>query len=345
MPHTNKTTRHRLPGDADRHSYHPNNGADWATPQPLTVQQALDDLAASSDLPLIDSNDLVKGSADDTKRMRIEVDGVSASTTRVLTMPDYDVDLGGDFASVSHTHSAGDINSGLLALARGGLNANASGFTNSELLRLNSAGTAVESAGKTAADLIAASIIDAKGDLLAGTESDTVDRLAVGSDGQVLTADSSKGSGLAWAAVHANIGARVYNSSDISCSSGAWTSLTFDTEKWDTDSIHNTVSSTGRLTCNTAGVYLITCGILVDAGSTWNIALRIRHTPSGGSAVTIAAHIKRSHTHYWDVSTAYQLAVGDYVTVEHYQDSGVSKNARRGGDYSVEFGMHLLAVS
>lgn len=345
MPHTNKTTRHRLPGDTDRHSYHPNNAADWATPQPLTVQQALDDLATRSDWPLIDSNDLVQGSADDTKRMRIEVDGVSASTTRVLIMPDHDVDLGGDFASANHTHSAGDIDSGLLALARGGLNASASGFTNSELLRLNSAGTAVESAGKTADDLIAASIIDAKGDLLAATAPDTVDRLAVGTDGYVLTADSSKSSGLAWAAAHANIGARVYNSVDISCSSGTWTSLTFDTEKWDTDSIHSTVSNTGRLTCNTAGIYLITCGLLVNAGSSWTVAMRLRRTPSGGSAVTIAAHTKRSNSHYWDLSTAYQLAVGDYVTVEHYQDSGTSKNARRASDYAVEFGMHLLAVS
>jgi len=44
------------------------------------------------------------------------------------------------------------------------------------------------------------STIDAKGDLLAGTADNTIARLAVGTNGQVLTADSAAGTGLAWAA-------------------------------------------------------------------------------------------------------------------------------------------------
>jgi hypothetical protein len=41
--------------------------------------------------------------------------------------------------------------------------------------------------------------IDAKGDLLAGTADNTIARLAVGSNGQVLTADSTAATGLKWA--------------------------------------------------------------------------------------------------------------------------------------------------
>lgn len=41
-------------------------------------------------------------------------------------------------------------------------------------------------------------IIDAKGDLIAGTASDTVARLAIGSNGQVLTADSTASTGIKW---------------------------------------------------------------------------------------------------------------------------------------------------
>lgn len=41
--------------------------------------------------------------------------------------------------------------------------------------------------------------IDAKGDLLAGTADNTIGRLAVGSNDQVLTADSSTATGLKWA--------------------------------------------------------------------------------------------------------------------------------------------------
>ena len=41
-------------------------------------------------------------------------------------------------------------------------------------------------------------IVDAKGDLISATAADTPARLAVGTNGQVLTADSTAGTGLAW---------------------------------------------------------------------------------------------------------------------------------------------------
>jgi hypothetical protein len=46
-----------------------------------------------------------------------------------------------------------------------------------------------------------ATAIDAKGDLVAGTGADTFSRLAVGTNDQVLTADSSTATGLKWAGV------------------------------------------------------------------------------------------------------------------------------------------------
>lgn len=45
---------------------------------------------------------------------------------------------------------------------------------------------------------ISNTIVDAKGDILVGTAADTPGRLAVGTDGQVLTASSTTGTGLTW---------------------------------------------------------------------------------------------------------------------------------------------------
>ena len=46
---------------------------------------------------------------------------------------------------------------------------------------------------------IAKAIVDAKGDLISATAADTPSRLAVGTNGQVLTADSGEATGLKWA--------------------------------------------------------------------------------------------------------------------------------------------------
>jgi len=50
----------------------------------------------------------------------------------------------------------------------------------------------------TASDF-AANLVDAKGDLLVGTANDTLTRLPVGTDEQVLIADSAEASGVRWA--------------------------------------------------------------------------------------------------------------------------------------------------
>jgi hypothetical protein len=49
------------------------------------------------------------------------------------------------------------------------------------------------------ANALTVSTVDAKGDLLVGTGADAVGRLAVGTNNQLLAADSSTGSGLKWA--------------------------------------------------------------------------------------------------------------------------------------------------
>jgi len=60
-------------------------------------------------------------------------------------------------------------------------------------------GTDMDFTWATDASGIPATIFDAKGDLIAASAADTAARLAVGTDGQVLTADSTESTGLKWA--------------------------------------------------------------------------------------------------------------------------------------------------
>jgi hypothetical protein len=59
-------------------------------------------------------------------------------------------------------------------------------------------------------------LVDAKGDLIAATANDTPARLAVGTNGQVLTADSTAGTGLAWATPAASGSMTVLASGNLS---------------------------------------------------------------------------------------------------------------------------------
>jgi hypothetical protein len=64
------------------------------------------------------------------------------------------------------------------------------------------AGLVVEGATATVEghDILTKKIADAKGDLLVGTADNAISRVGVGTNGQVLTADSNEASGLKWAA-------------------------------------------------------------------------------------------------------------------------------------------------
>jgi hypothetical protein len=65
---------------------------------------------------------------------------------------------------------------------------------------IRSLGTAIDTTVfNNASAAIAKTIVDAKGDIIAATAADTVARLAVGTNGQILQADSTTATGLKWA--------------------------------------------------------------------------------------------------------------------------------------------------
>ena len=79
----------------------------------------------------------------------------------------------------------------------------ASTSASSALTSANSAAVSAASAAAAVTTAIQASIIDAKGDLIVGTAADTAGRLAIGTNGYILTADSAETTGIKWSAAPA----------------------------------------------------------------------------------------------------------------------------------------------
>ena len=128
------------------------------------------------------------------------------------------------------------------------------------------AGTGISGGGTSGAVTVTnsmATAIDAKGDLIVGTGADTFSRLAVGAtNGQVLTVDSTEATGLKYAtpATTSFVGCSVSNSANLTIANNTFVALTWNTQQYNTDSIHSTSTNTSRFTIPSGkdGKYLFT---------------------------------------------------------------------------------------
>lgn len=137
---------------------------------------------------------------------------------------------------------------------------------------------------------------------------------------------------------------RVYNSGNESISNGANVALTFDSERFDTDTIHDTGSNTSRLTCKTAGKYAIT-GHAEFAASTAGNARYLSIRLNGATFIGAQGSppIAGGNSVLLTVTGMYDLAVNDYVELIAYQDTGGSLNVLATGNRSPEFEMARVA--
>jgi hypothetical protein len=120
--------------------------------------------------------------------------------------------------------------------------------------------------------------------------------------------------------------ARAKRTSAQSIANGTITAVTLPAEDYDTDAIHDTSTNTSRLTCKTAGWYVISGYAQWNSGATGgarrvgtirlngttNLDLAEQGAPAAG---TFPGHA---------IGAQYYLAVNDYVELVVYQDSGGS---------------------
>jgi hypothetical protein len=182
----------------------------------------------------------------------------------------------------------------------------------------------VKSAYDLAAGAVPASIVDAKGDLIAATAADTVSRLAVGTNGQVLTADSTAATGMKWAAGGSSFsGVLVGNTVSQNIPNNTATAITWATETFDTDGFHSTSSNTSRLTVPSgkAGYYLVGGQVEINANTSGFRTLSLYKNGSPYKRVTITpSGVEPTMV----IAVPISLTVGDYVEFYFTQNSGTS---------------------
>lgn len=125
-------------------------------------------------------------------------------------------------------------------------------------------------------------------------------------------------------------GARVYNSANISIVDNTLVALTFDSESWDTNGYHSTVSNTSRLTAPVAGKYLYIGNARFATNGTNDryFAIRLNGTDyidgTGFSPNTSAIRT------FGSLSGIYSFAANDYIELLVYQNSGGALNIEQG---------------
>jgi hypothetical protein len=179
------------------------------------------------------------------------------------------------------------------------------------------AGTGISGGGTSGAVTITNSMateIAAKGDLIAGTGSQTFDNLSVGTNGQVLTADSSTATGLAWTAPSGGGSSNVAGKNGVLNSGfNVWQrgtsiaqtgSMTYTADRWCSLRAGGTTGSTvsRQVTNDTTNLPFIQYGARVqrDSGNTGTFKIffannfeTINSIPFVGKTVTMSFYARK----------------------------------------------------
>ena len=163
-----------------------------------------------------------------------------------------------------------------------------------------------------------------KGDLYGFSTLDA--RVPIGTNNQVLTADSAQALGLKWATPSspAFVGCSLTNSGNTSIANASVTTINWDTEVFDTDGFHSLVTNTSRITipAGKAGKYLFVLSSYCAANATGARSLYTALNGTNGQFTQTGYITSASSGLSLDKSVVVNLAVADYFEYRFYQSSG-----------------------
>lgn len=129
---------------------------------------------------------------------------------------------------------------------------------------------------------------------------------------------------------------RVYHNAAQSIPHNTPTILAFNSERFDTDTMHDTATNNSRITIKTAGLFHVQANVeWASAGgnSTRLVTLLLNGATTIGQAQIDGA----TGTQAMLVSSLYKFAVNDYIQVRVYHFQGGAVNLNSAGAYSPEF--------
>lgn len=156
------------------------------------------------------------------------------------------------------------------------------------------------------------SIVDAKGDIITATADNTPARLAVGTNGQTLVADSTASTGLKWATPTATTfpAFRACTNAQQTIAANTFTKITFGAETFDTDNCF----ASNRFTPTTAGYYFFHWTLDLSGVS----IRQMFFYKNGSDCGNIFLNATTSHTDMTNSNFIYMNGTTDYMEVYAY---------------------------
>lgn len=134
---------------------------------------------------------------------------------------------------------------------------------------------------------------------------------------------------------------RVYHNTTQSISDATETTVSFNSERWDTAAMHDTATNNSRITISTAGLYVVTCNLQMATAADYGI-IRAHFRLNGTTYIAITdiqQTVAASVAPCVALTTVYKFVANDYVEVRIYQDNtaNAARNLLSTANFSPEF--------